>query len=57
MTNPIGTYDLRGATLHVFADPRDDSLYNLEVVCDGETVRYDGGHSAREVQAFIGLFT
>ncbi|MFI1521686.1 hypothetical protein [Kitasatospora cineracea] len=58
MTSPVGTYELRGgATLRVFADHGDSEGYGLEITRDGRTVRYDGGHSAREVQAFLGLFT
>ncbi|MFJ1754163.1 hypothetical protein [Kitasatospora sp. NPDC088134] len=56
MTSPVGTYELRGgATLCV--TPDDGNGYRLEITRDGQTVRYDGGHSIREVQAFLGLFT
>ncbi|MFF4815113.1 hypothetical protein ACFY2K_11050 [Kitasatospora sp. NPDC001309] len=55
MKNPVGTFALRGgATLHV--TPDDGDGYRLEIIRDGQTVRYDGGHSAREVQAFLTLF-
>ncbi|MFJ1756038.1 MULTISPECIES: hypothetical protein [unclassified Kitasatospora] len=56
MNNPVGIFPLRGgATLHVTPDGGDG--YRLEITGDGETVRYDGGHSAREVQAFLNLAT
>ncbi|MFF4922937.1 MULTISPECIES: hypothetical protein [unclassified Kitasatospora] len=56
MKNPVGTFSLRGgATLHV--TPDDGDGYSLEITHDGQSVRYDGGHSAREVQAFLALFT
>ncbi|GAA1403346.1 hypothetical protein GCM10009639_48070 [Kitasatospora putterlickiae] len=58
MKSPVGTYELRGgATLRVLADHDDSDGYSLEITRDSETVRYDAGHSAREVQAFLGLFT
>ncbi|MGW2539421.1 hypothetical protein ACWC5I_00735 [Kitasatospora sp. NPDC001574] len=58
MKSPVGTYELPGgASLRVFADHGGSDGYGLEITRDGETVRYDGGHSAREVQAFLGLFT
>ncbi|WP_158516535.1 hypothetical protein [Kitasatospora sp. MBT66] len=58
MNTPVGTYELSGgATLRVFADSGDSDGYGLEITDRERTVRYDGGHSAREVQAFLGLFT
>ncbi|MFI2609633.1 hypothetical protein [Kitasatospora sp. NPDC018619] len=55
MKNPTGTYHLRdGATLHVTPDDHDG--YRLEVTREGQSVRYNGGHSAREVHAFLALF-
>ncbi|MFD9687863.1 hypothetical protein ACFWXO_19140 [Kitasatospora sp. NPDC059088] len=58
MKSPVGTYELRsGATLRVYADHCDGDGYCLEITRGDRTVRYDGGHSAREVQAFLGLFT
>ncbi|MEV7360317.1 hypothetical protein [Kitasatospora sp. NPDC091276] len=46
-----------GARLRVFADHGGNDGYSLEITRDGQTVRYDAGHSAREVQAFLALFT
>ncbi|MFJ7275353.1 hypothetical protein [Kitasatospora sp. NPDC098663] len=58
MKSLIGTYDLRGgAVLRVLADHGDSDGYGLEITLDGDTVRYDAAHCAREVQAFLGLFT
>ncbi|WP_327065905.1 hypothetical protein [Kitasatospora sp. NBC_01302] len=58
MKSPVGTYELTsGARLRVFADHGDSDGYGLEITCDGHTVRYDAGHSAREVHAFVALFT
>ncbi|MFJ2775669.1 hypothetical protein [Kitasatospora sp. NPDC087315] len=58
MKSPVGTYELTGgARLRVFADHGDSDGYGLEITRDGRTVRYDAGHSAREVQAFLALFT
>ncbi|MBO1415535.1 hypothetical protein [Streptomyces sp. FH025] len=56
MKNPTGTYALPdGVTLHV--TPDDNDGYRLEITRDGQSVRYDGGHSAREVQAFVTLLS
>ncbi|MFJ6622362.1 hypothetical protein ACIQOW_32870 [Kitasatospora sp. NPDC091335] len=58
MKSPVGTHELPcGATVRVFADHDDSDGYSLEIAHDGQTVRYDSGHSAREVQAFLALFT
>ncbi len=58
MKSPVGTYELSGgAVLRVFADHGDSDGYGLEITHHGQTLRYDGGHSAREVRAFLGLFT
>ncbi|MFJ7908998.1 hypothetical protein [Kitasatospora sp. NPDC096204] len=58
MKSPVGTYELTGgATLRVFAGHDDSDGYGLEITRDGQTVRYDAGHSAREVHAFVALFT
>ncbi|MER7705491.1 hypothetical protein ABTX81_21685 [Kitasatospora sp. NPDC097605] len=58
MKTPVGIYELPGgAVLRVFADSGDSDSYGLEITSDDSTVRYDAGHSAREVRAFLGLFT
>ncbi|MFE2410871.1 hypothetical protein ACFXDE_21255 [Kitasatospora sp. NPDC059408] len=58
MKSPVGTYELRGgARLRVFADHGDSDGYSLEITDGERTVRYDGGHSAREVHAFLALLT
>ncbi|WP_159400751.1 hypothetical protein [Streptomyces sp. XY431] len=58
MKSPVGTYELSGgAVLRVFADPGHSDGYGLEITHNGESVRYDGGHTAREVHAFMNLFT
>ncbi|MFD4397884.1 hypothetical protein [Kitasatospora sp. NPDC058478] len=58
MKSPVGTYELPGgARLRVFADHSDNDGYALEITRDGQTVRYDAGHSAREVQAYLALLT
>ncbi|MFB7377779.1 hypothetical protein ACFXAF_01150 [Kitasatospora sp. NPDC059463] len=58
MKTLVGTYELPdGAHLRVLAHPGDSDAYGLEITSDGHTVRYDSGHSAREVRAFLGLFT
>ncbi|WP_158516537.1 hypothetical protein [Kitasatospora sp. MBT66] len=58
MKSPVGTYELPdGAVLRVFADHGDSDGYGLEITHNGESARYDGSHTAREVRAFLGLFT
>ncbi|WP_441248917.1 hypothetical protein [Kitasatospora sp. McL0602] len=49
-----GTYAIpSGTTLHIFAST--DGTYQLEVTRRGEAVSYTGGHSDREVRAFLSL--
>ncbi|WP_328953698.1 hypothetical protein [Kitasatospora purpeofusca] len=58
MKSLVGTHELPGSvTLRVFADHHDTDRYGLEITDNGETHRYDGGHTAREVQAFLGMGT